>query len=101
MANKYQMPVVEVEWYDAVTDFGWEEHTELDTTAEPVTTIGFLIAENEHSVIIASTVDKGRDQSNSRIKIPKGMIYSIKYLNVSYKKIKKEVEEVNSEIPTN
>lgn len=90
---KYSRPVVEVEWYDAVTDFGWEDHTELDTTAEPVTTIGFLLAENEHSVIVASTVDKGRDQSNSRIKIPKGMIYSMKFLNVTYKKIKEKVDE--------
>lgn len=90
---KYSRPVVEVEWYDAVTDFGWEDHTELDTTAEPVTTIGFLLAENEHSVIVASTVDKGREQSNSRIKIPKGMIYSMKVLNVTYKKIKEKVDE--------
>lgn len=90
---KYSRPVVEVEWYDAVTDFGWEDHTELDATAEPVTTIGFLLAENEHSVIVASTVDKGRDQSNSRIKIPKGMIYSMKYLNVTYKKMKEKADE--------
>lgn len=93
---KYSRPVVEVEWYDAVTDFGWEDHTELDATAEPVTTIGFLLAENEHSVIVASTVDKGRDQSNSRIKIPKGMIYSMKYLNVTYKKVKEKTDESTS-----
>ena len=93
---KYSRPVVEIEWYDAVTDFGWEDHTELDTTAEPVTTIGFLLAENEHSVIVASTVDKGRDQSNSRIKIPKGMIYSMKYLNVTYKKVKEKTDESTS-----
>lgn len=97
---KYSRPVVEVEWYDAVTDFGWEDHTELDTTAEPVTTIGFLLAENEHSVIVASTVDKGREQSNSRIKIPKGMIYSMKVLNVTYKKIKEKVDESTTVNPT-
>lgn len=94
MALKYPLPLCEVVWHDAATTFGWEDNEEADTGEELVTTIGFIVAKGEHTVIIASTIDKDSgNQNNSRIKIPIGMVQSIKELNVSYKKKKEEVKE--------
>ena len=91
--NKYPLPLCEVVWHDAATTFGWEENEEADTREELVTTIGFIVAKGEHTIIIASTIDKeSGNQNNSRIKIPIGMVQTIKELNVTYKKPKKEKE---------
>lgn len=90
---KYSTPLVEVVWHDAATTFGWEHEDEADTSEELMTTIGFVIAKGEHTVIVASSIDNDTGKmNNSRIKIPIGMIKSIKELNVSYKKQKKEQE---------
>lgn len=88
---KYPTPLVEVVWHDAATTFGWEHEDEADTTEELMTTIGFVIAKGEHTIIVASSIDNETGKmNNSRIKIPVGMIKTIKELNVSYKKAKKE-----------
>ena len=92
---KYTNPLVEVVWHDAATTFGWEHEDEADTSQELMTTIGFLIAKGEHTVIVASSVDNETGKmNNSRIKIPVGMIVTIKELNVTYKKPKQQSSEV-------
>ena len=94
MADKFGLPLVLVEWHDAATNHGWEAHEAVDTDEELMITVGFVIAKGKNTIVIASSIDKGHHaQSNSRIKIPVGMIASIRELNVSYKKEKK-VEEV-------
>lgn len=88
---KYPSPLVEIVWHDAATTFGWEHEDEADTTEELMITIGFVIAKGEHTIIVASSIDNETGKmNNSRIKIPVGMIKTIKELNVSYKKAKKE-----------
>lgn len=95
--NKYPLPLCEVVWHDAVTTYGWEENDEADTNEELVTTIGFVVARGEHTVIVSSTIDKEHGtQNNSRIKIPTGMIKTIKELSVSYKKVKEKKDESRS-----
>ncbi len=95
--NKYPLPLCEVVWHDALTTFGWEDNEEADTNEELVTTIGFIVARGENTIIVASTIDKEHgNQNNSRIKIPVGMIKTIKEVNVSYKKPKKEKEVVQT-----
>lgn len=88
---KYPMPLMEIVWYDAETQHGWELNEDTDTSNVPITTIGFMVAKGEHNVVIASSIDSvSGNQNNSRIKIPIGMIVSVKELNVSYKKPKNE-----------
>ena len=100
MADKFGLPLVIVEWHDAATGHGWESVEEVDTKEELMITVGFVVGRGEHTVVIASSIDKEQHgQSNSRIKIPLGMIKSIKELNVSYKKTKKE--EQNESGPSN
>jgi len=102
MPIKYPIPLAEIVWHDAATTYGWELHDDVDTEEELMITIGFIIAKGKSTIVVASSIDKEHHaQSNSRIKIPIAMIQSIKELNVNYKKEKKEVEEDNSEIPTN
>ena len=78
--NPYPYKLVELQWLDASTDHGWENDTEIDISMEPVPTVGFLLYQDERVVVIASTVSEGT--SNSRIKIPRGMILSMIELEV-------------------
>ncbi len=89
MALKFPLPLVEIVWHDACTDSGWETHDKTNTTEELMVTIGFLVARGENVVVIASSLDQETHaMSNSRIKIPVGMIKTIKELTISYKKNK-------------
>ena len=77
ITTKYDLPLVEIQWVDAETDYGWESVSELDHELPVVVTVGFLVKhstdKNGHGVyIIASSYGSGA--CNSRIKIPKGMV---------------------------
>ena len=87
---KYDLPLVEVLWIDAETTHGWELHADVDADKVPIITVGFLIKQSEHMIVIASTIDNvTSSQSNSRIKIPLGMIQKVSRLSVGYQKSKK------------
>ena len=91
MALKFPVPLVEVIWHDASSDSGWETNTTANTSEELIVTIGFLITRGDSVVIISSSLDKEtHSMNNSRMKIPIGMIKSVKELQVSYKKVKEE-----------
>ena len=76
---KYPFPLVHIEWKDAQTGHGWEHQDDVQIEIPIVTTIGFLIRDNDEGVMVASTV--GSDlHCNARIVIPKGMIVSRKDL---------------------
>lgn len=91
---KYTNPLVEVVWNDAETMHGWETNEECDTDNVPIITVGFLITKGAHNIVIASSIDQANGtQNNSRIKIPIGMIVSIKELNVTHKKPKQQSSE--------
>ena len=79
--GKYLKTLCEIVWLDAESSHGWEQDEEVDAEQVPIITIGFLIKRNEHTVVIATSIDQETGQcSNSRIKIPVGMIQSIKLL---------------------
>jgi hypothetical protein len=84
---KYTRPLLEVMWLDAETTHGWEVHEEVDAEQVPIVTVGFFIKQSPHMLVVASTIDNVEGtQSNSRIKIPIGMIVSVKELNTTVKK---------------
>lgn len=76
--KKYLFPLVEVYWDDAATAHGWDE---APKTIKPqvALTVGFLVAESEDHLIIASSIDD-LGMTNSRIQIPKKMIIRSKLL---------------------
>lgn len=74
--------LVFVQWYDAETHLGWEQNSDLVAKAPLIYTIGFLVAESDDSIIIASTVGQAGQDSNARILIPLGMIVDVKEFNV-------------------
>ena len=101
MPIKFPMPLAEIIWHDAETGHGWELHSEVDTKEELMITVGFIVARGETTVVVASSIDKeSHCQSNSRIKIPIGMIKSVRELNVTYKKKKEEVSNEPTAIDT-
>lgn len=98
---KYDKSLVEVVWLDAETTHGWETDDETDLEQVPIVTIGFLIAKGEHIVVVASSIDKTTGtNNNSRIKIPIAMIESVKELNVSYKKARKDTQSHQESCPS-
>lgn len=87
---KYHKPLVELVWFDAETTHGWETDEEVNSENVPIITVGFLIKKTEDLIVIASSIDKETgNQSNGRIKVPIGMVQSIKELGGSKKQSKK------------
>ncbi len=73
MLVKPPFPLVAIVWDDASTDHGWQHVDEDDTARNMVLTIGFLTREDDHYIYLASTCDEQKN-TNSRIKIPRGMV---------------------------
>ena len=101
--NLAASPLVYVEWVDAVSDGGWEEHVKVDV--HPVKTVGFLIAETKEGICLASTISG--ESSNARMHIPLSWIIKRKVIKlettVSKSKRKKPAEvgkgQDTSEVP--
>lgn len=76
-------PIAEILWDDAsALDPGWLSHEESvkhEHVNALVRSIGFIIQDNEDSVIYCSDVDKA-GETNGRSRIPKAMVKSIRYL---------------------
>jgi hypothetical protein len=70
-------PIVEVTWEDAESDHGWEPSADTDMSPAMAVTVGFLIKDESERVVIASTCD-AQNNSNNRLKIPRGMIRSMR-----------------------
>ena len=68
----YRFDLVEILWADASTESGWEKESDLEDGEEIAITVGFEIKDTPSHVWIASTFDD--ENTNGRIKIPKGMI---------------------------
>lgn len=65
--------LVWIEWEDAAShNTGWVEWGGVPLTAEPVVTVGFVLAENAERILIASTV--ATEGTNGHFSIPRGMI---------------------------
>lgn len=77
--SKFPFPLVQIDWEDAQTGHGWEHEEDITVDIPVVTTIGFLIKENEKGIVIASSVGSDR-HNNARITIPKGMVVNRKDL---------------------
>ena len=72
---KYDYKLVEICWLDAETSHGWEEVATTDLDPIPAVTVGFLLAQNEYYLSVASTYSEG--SCNSRIKIPVSMVQTM------------------------
>ena len=72
---KYDYKLVEIEWLDAETSHGWEEVESTDLDPIRAVTVGFLLAQNEYYISVASTYSVG--SCNSRIKIPVSMVQTM------------------------
>lgn len=71
-------PLVEVLWYDAATDHGWEEERDAKVEVHEVLTVGFLIKKSKNGIVIASSIGPEDRSHNSRMTIHKRMIKSIR-----------------------
>jgi len=65
------MNLVKVDWIDSETHMGWESAAEFMDKLNTVTTVGYLVYENEEQITIASSYDPEAEHYNSVIRIPK------------------------------
>jgi len=75
------MILVKVVWDDAVTDVGWE--VDSSPALERVTSVGFIMSENEHQVVLAADISNDKEDNvhtNRRIAIPLAWIVSMEEL---------------------
>jgi len=71
--------LVEVTWDDASSlEHGWVDPADEKPQPQLVKTVGFLVNESDHYLVIASTTDG--NWVNGRFQIPKGMVKSVKPL---------------------
>ena len=71
--------LVEITWDDASSlEHGWVDPADEKPQPQLVKTVGFLVNESEHYLVIASTTDGS--WVNGRFQIPKGMVRSCKPL---------------------
>ncbi|HEX4329708.1 MAG TPA: hypothetical protein VH105_23175 [Burkholderiales bacterium] len=71
--------LVEITWDDASSlEHGWVDPNDEKPQPQLVKTVGFLVNESEHYLVIASTTDGS--WVNGRFQIPKGMVRSCKPL---------------------
>ena len=95
--------IVYIEWWDAVSEAGWETVEQAET--HPVLSIGFVVAEDNNAICIAAAISY--DQSNSRMQIPKGMITKVKrvrlnrFLDIRRKQSKPKVQKQKEESSSN
>jgi len=103
MGSKAFPEIAYIEWWDAVSEAGWE--TVDKTDVQLVLSIGFVVAEDDKAICIAAAISD--EQSNSRMQIPKGMINSIKrvrlnkFLDIRKKKSKPKVQKPKVENSSN
>ena len=93
--------LVVIQWVDAVSDGGWEEHEKPDI--HNVVTAGYVVSETKDAICIASTVSG--TFTNARMHIPKAWIKNRKVIKlettVSKSKRKKATAVVQgSDTPT-
>lgn len=70
--------LVVIQWVDAVSDGGWEEHEKPDI--HNVVTAGYIVSETKDAICIASTVSG--TFTNARMHIPKAWIKNRKVIKL-------------------
>jgi len=67
--------LVEVFWNDIQGDAGWaEKHLEL----YPCRTVGYLVAKNQHKILVADTIGEDGEQTAGQSAIPMGCVTAIR-----------------------
>ena len=84
--------LVVIEWVDAVSDGGWEEHEKPDI--HHVVTAGYVVSETKDAICIASTVSG--TFTNARMHIPKAWIKNRKVIRLETTKRKGKGKKVTA-----
>jgi hypothetical protein len=82
--------IVIVEWIDAMTVGSWE--SEVKPTLATCITVGFVVAEDNDCIVIASTVSD--NMSNCHMHIPKRWINKRRSLSIETKQRKSKRKNV-------
>ena len=75
----YEIPVVEIEWVDAIsTGDDWIDHEDMDTRPAPSLAVGYLVSDTPLSVTVVALVNEVHFANG--LTIPKGCIVQMRTL---------------------
>lgn len=80
MAPERLIRVIEVRWFDSEAIGEWQKLTDVTHVLEEVVTVGLLMYEDEHLLLIASTYDYATHSVNAAIWIPRCCIRELREL---------------------
>ena len=81
-----ELKMVQVDWVDAMSDDNtWQELTDLaKQTLKPVTSVGWILAENEENIILISSFDEDAQMGGGGCTIPQACVKKVIYLKYNY-----------------
>ena len=68
------MKLVHVQWLDSESATGWTPVSEVEGVLELTHTVGLLLQESEHFIVIAHSYDPATESANGLITIPRPTI---------------------------
>ena len=78
--GKQAIPIIEVEWVDAVsTGDDWLDNEDLDTKPAPSLAVGYLVSDDPLSITVVALVNEAHFANG--LTIPKGCIVQVKELS--------------------
>lgn len=71
--------IVRVTWVDSCSSSGWRPGSEVNAEAHTIDSIGYLVLQNKHSVVITTSISCNENVVDV-LQIPKCAILKMKYL---------------------
>ncbi len=72
------MKLVYVEWLDSESEQGWHKISELKPDMTPIKSVGYLVVDNPHRIVLGPNYDEKNEAVCQPISIPRCSIITIK-----------------------
>lgn len=90
--------LVYVRWDDSEADIGWDDYDDAKIKDRLlVTSIGWLLAENDHQILLVADMDVKNGHSNRVLRIPRICIEEMRHVKIGTV-IEKPVEQVEEKV---
>lgn len=75
---------IKVTWIDSRSYDRWTEEKDIDLSADKITTLGYLVKENDEVLCVAASKDKGSDSWAGIMIIPKVCVSTIQEIKTQH-----------------
>ena len=78
-----EYPMVKITWVDAVSADDWEDTAHIAKSCPEITTLGYLIFENDEVLSVAMQLDPTNEKHSMSMTIPNFWIKNLEYLEIT------------------